>query len=103
MKQIKLPKQVSEILAKFAIVGKHHFFISIIVLLVAISYVVYVMNDTLSNTRDQAYYEQRLGESLKANFDKDTIQKIQNLQKSDEHSAIPPEIPAGTRTNPFAE
>lgn len=103
MKQLKLPAQLTQILNRFTALAKHHYFISVVVLLASLSFAVFVVNETLSKTEDEEYYQQKLSESLKATFDKDTIEKIQKLQKSTEHSAIPPELPAGARTNPFSE
>lgn len=101
--KLKLPASITTLLKKLSIVGKHHYFISIVLLLAGLSVAVFIVNQTLSSTTDQDYYQKRLSESLKSSFDKATIEKIQNLQKSDEHSAIPPDLPAGSRTNPFAE
>lgn len=103
MKQFKLPKAITNALAKLAIIGRHHYFISIVVLLVGLTVAVYVVNQTLSATTDQDYYQKRLSDSLKSSFDKTTISKIQDLQKSSEHSTLPPPTPTGARTNPFAE
>lgn len=101
--KIKLPKQITEVIDKLAVIGKHHYFISVVVLLIGLSYTVFVVNETLSATKDDAYYQQRITESLKATFDKTTIDKIQELQKSSDSGTQQPELPTGVRTNPFAE
>jgi hypothetical protein len=101
--KIKLPKQITEVIDKLAIIGKHHYFISVVLLLIGLTYAVYVVNETLSATKDDAYYQQRITESLKASFDKATIEKIQELQKSSDSGIAQPELPQGVRTNPFAE
>ncbi len=103
MKPIKLSPEVSRFLTKLKVVGKHHYFIFTILLLCGLTAAVYVVDTTLAADADQTYYDQKQAEALNANFDAATIEKIENLQKSDEHSAIAPTLPAGARTNPFAE
>jgi hypothetical protein len=103
MKPIKLPPQITNMLGKLRLVAKHHYFIFTILLLGGLTAAVYLVNITLGAPTDQTYYSQKLSESLNSKFDEATIKKIENLQKSDEHSAIPPDLPAGARTNPFAE
>ncbi len=101
--KIKLPKQITDVLDKLTIITRHHYFISVVLLLIGLAYAVYVVNETLSATKDDVYYQQRITESLKATFDKSTIVKIQELQRSSDGSAVQPELPQGVRTNPFAE
>lgn len=103
MKPIKLPPQLASIAAKLKAIARHHYFIFTVLLLVGLTSAVYLVNITLGAPADQAYYDQKLSESLNAKFDEATIKKIENLQKSNEHSAIPPQLPPGARTNPFAE
>lgn len=103
MKPIKLPAQIEDLLHKLKSVGRHHYFIFTVLLLGGLTVAVYLVDGTLTGQTDQEYYDQKLRESLNASFDKNTIDKIENLQKSDEHSAAPPELPPGARTNPFAE
>lgn len=94
--------QLTPIVNKVKVVGRHHYFIFVVVLLCGLAVAVYVVNQTLASRTDQAYLDQKQLESLKASFDDATIEKIENLQKSNESSTAPP--PSGSaRTNPFAE
>jgi len=103
MKLIKIPTQLSGIVIKLKTLGRHHYFIFTLLLLGGLTAAVYLVNLTLVASTDQTYYDQKLSESLSAKFDQNTIEKIENLQKSNEHSAIPPTLAPGARTNPFAE
>jgi hypothetical protein len=103
MKAIKLPLKLTDFLAKFKAVSKHHYFIFTVLLLCGLTIVVYVVDTTLRSSVDNTYRDQRLSESLKATFDQAIIEKIENLQKSDEASTAPSTIQPGARKNPFAE
>lgn len=103
MKPIKLPIKLTGLVKRLKTVGKHHYFIFTVLLLSGLATAVYLVDATLRAPHDQAYYDQKLRESLKSTFDKATIEKIENLQKSDEDGVAPPQLPAGARTNPFAE
>lgn len=102
MKQIKLPKQLVALGARGKKLLKHHYFIFTLLLLCGLVWAVYVVNETLSAPTDESYRVQKISESIDANFDKATIEKIEALQKSNEQSAGLP-APTGARTNPFAE
>ena len=101
--KLKIPPQVLKVLAHLKAFGKHHYFIFSVLLLCGLTAAVYLVDLTLSAPIDQAYHDQKLSQSLSSSFDQSTIKKIENLQKSNEHSAVAPDIPAGARTNPFAE
>lgn len=103
MKPIKLPPQLIKIIARVKGLGKHHYFIFSVLLLCGLTAAVYLVDITLSAPIDQVYHDQQLSQSLSSSFDQTTIKKIENLQKSDEHSATPPALQPGARTNPFAE
>lgn len=74
----------------------------IIILLVAglLLYSVLLVSSTLSLATDEAYREEQLGKRINSSFDKETIDKIDNLTISSESSSIA--LPAGRR-NPFTD
>lgn len=103
MKPIKLPTQLTDIADRLKAVGKHHYFVFTVLLLCSLAAVVYLVDSALRSSTDSSYRDKRLSEILKSDFDKETIQKIENLQKSDEASTAPTTPAPGARTNPFAE
>lgn len=102
---MKLPftNQFQAVTNQFKKLGRHHYFIFIVLLLSGLVVAVYVVNQTLTAPSDKAYREQKIKESLSASFDRATIEKIENLQKSSETGTTPPPAQPGVRTNPFAE
>lgn len=103
MKHIKIPKQLLALIDTSKKVLRHHYFIFTVLLLLGLAWVVYIVNQTLSAPSDEEYRLEKLNQTIKGNFDKATIDKIEALQKSSEQSTAPTPGPAGTRTNPFAE
>jgi hypothetical protein len=103
MKAIKISTQIADLVAKLKRAGKHHYFIFTVLLVCGLAMVVYLVDTVLRSSADNAYRDQRMSETLKAAFDQETMQKIENLQKSSEASTAPPSTAAGSRTNPFAE
>lgn len=81
---------------------RNHYFVVIILLLISISGAVYIVGQTLQLPADDQYRDQKASISITAKFDQATIDKIKQLQRSNEQPAsFAP--PAGTRSNPFAE
>lgn len=103
MKSLKIPKQLLGLVSVGKKVLRHHYFIFTVLLLAGLAWAVYAVNQTLSAPSDEEYRLEKLNQTIKGNFDKATIEKIEALQKSSEQSTAPAPGPAGSRTNPFAE
>lgn len=103
MKRPNLAKQLASLKRLSQKLLRHHYFILIVLLLGGLVWAVFVVNRTLTAPTDEAYRLEKLNTTLKANFDKATIEKIESLQKSSEQSQAPSPSQAGARSNPFAE
>ncbi|HEU5187587.1 MAG TPA: hypothetical protein VFT87_03725 [Candidatus Saccharimonadales bacterium] len=103
MKKLDFTKQLAGLRNVGRKLLQHHYFIFTILLLGSLAWAVFAVNQTLNAPSDEAYRLEKLSKSLKANFDKATIEKIESLQKSSEQSQAPPPGQAGARSNPFAE
>lgn len=79
----------------------HNRMIYFVLFFLAISGAVLGLNLALGQPTDQTYYDTKLSETQSPRFDKDTIDKIQNLNAKQQTITNPP--PAGQRTNPFGE
>ena len=85
-------------------VAKHHYFIVTIILFSGVGVGVYWVNETLNMPADDAYRAQQQQSTIGSKFNqstKDTITKIETLQKSTD-STPTSALPSG-RINPFAE
>src|SRR5262245_49885705 len=105
MKNFKLPPYITELLAKAKVVGKHHYFITVVVLFSGLALRVYMVNDTLNLPTDQDYHDKALHSTIGNKFNattKATIEKIKELQKTSDPSDSQTPLPGG-RINPFAE
>ncbi len=105
MKNIKLPPYITSLLAKAKIAGKHHYFITVVVLFGGLALGVYMVNDTLNQAADENYRTESLGKTIGHKFNastKATIDKIKELQKTSDPSNTQTPLPGG-RINPFAE
>lgn len=105
MKNFKLPPYVTALLAKAKIVGKHHYFISIVLLFSGLGLGIYMVNETLHLPTDQDYRDKALHSTIGSKFNattKATIDKIKELQKTSDPNVSQTPLPGG-RINPFAE
>lgn len=76
----------------------HSTFLLSIISLGFIAYSVIMISSIIQQTDDQQYRDKQSTNRIKSTFDKDTIQKIDNLRNSSDSSSI--DLPAGRR-NPF--
>ena len=105
MKNFKLPPYVTALLAKAKVLGKHHYFITVVVLFSGLAVGVYMVNETLNIPTDQDYRDKALHSTIGTKFNnttKATIEKIKELQKTSDPSDSQTALPGG-RINPFAE
>ena len=105
MKNIKLPAFVNTLLAKAKIVGKHHYFITVVVLFSSLAVGIFMVNETLNLPTDENYRTQQLHSTIGTKFNattKATIDKIKELQRTSDPSDSQTPLPSG-RINPFAE
>ncbi len=103
--KIKLPRIVRVYLAKLKPIAKHHYFILTVILFGGLSWVVFIVNDTLNHPSDVEYRDKQLHATIGSKFNqgtKDTIEKIKSLQKSSDPNTTQSPLPSG-RVNPFAE
>lgn len=105
MPKIAIPAQVNTYLRKLKPLAKHHYFIVSIALFSGVAVVIYLVNQTLNVTSDEAYRTQQMQSTIGSKFNKqtkDTIEKIKTLQKSTDAASPDAPFPSG-RINPFAE
>jgi hypothetical protein len=105
MPKIAIPPQVNAYLRKLKPLAKHHYFIVSIALFSGVAVVIYLVNQTLNVTSDEAYRTQQMQSTIGSKFNKqtkDTIEKVKALQKSTDAASPDAPFPPG-RINPFAE
>src|SRR5688500_17174479 len=82
--------------------SKHHYFAYSIALLCGLAVAVFMINETLTVPTDEAYRAEKLSTGVNANFNQQTIKKIEELKRSSE-AGDNLSLPTGVRTNPFSE
>lgn len=78
----------------------HHAIMSFVLIIGILIYTIYTVNNLITQDSDQVYRSEKEAEITQANFDDDTIDKIDELRNSS--NAGPPSLPGG-RINPFVE
>jgi len=79
---------------------RYHYLIFITFTVVGVFIAIYSITNILNLPEDTAYREEQQKNNINDNFDKATIEKINNLRFSNEATTIT--LPPG-RTNPFVE
>lgn len=79
-------------------IRKHSSFILSIIALSLIAYSAIMVTMIIQRSDDPQYRDEQSVDRISSSFDKQTIQKVDNLRNSAENSSI--ELPAGRR-NPF--
>lgn len=105
MAKIAIPPKITTYLRKLKPIAKHHYFIVSIALFSGVAVVIYLVNQTLNVTSDEAYRTEKMQSTIGSKFNKqakDTIEQIKNLQKSTDAASPDAPFPPG-RINPFAE
>ena len=100
-----LPALLKPVLSSLKKVGKHHYFIVMVVVFGGLAAAVYMVNETLHTNSDASYRDEQLQATIGSKFTKnakDTIERIKSLQKTSVPNAEQTPLPAG-RINPFAE
>lgn len=103
MKQLPIPPQIKQVVNRLAPLAKHHYFIFLLVLLGGLLAASFTVSQTLILPSDSEYQSQKELELLRAQFDAETIKKIEALQRPGEGGSVPATSAPGARTNPFAE
>lgn len=100
---IAIPPQIKQLAASLAPIARHHYFIFLLALLIGLLWASFTVSQILTMPPDSAYQSQKEVELSRAQFDQDTIKRIEALQRSNEGGSVPPTASPGARTNPFAE
>jgi hypothetical protein len=103
--KITLPPKAGAYLRKLKPLARHHYFIVTIALFSGVAVVIFLVNQTLNVTSDDAYRAEKLRSTIGSKFNKqtkDTIERIKALQKSTDTANPDAPFPPG-RINPFAE
>ena len=79
-------------------IRKHSSFIMAMISLGLIIYTGLAVTTIIQRSDDQSYRDEQAKDRISSSFDKQTIQKVDNLRDSNDNSSI--ELPAGRR-NPF--
>jgi hypothetical protein len=99
--KLSLPsmQSASKLLSKLLYpVRTHSNFLMMLVALGLLAYSVIMISTIIQQRDDQDYRDKQSANRIKSSFDKDTIQKVDNLKNSSDSSSI--DLPAGRR-NPF--
>lgn len=75
--------------------------IYVVIVLTALVYSIFSVNQILSTPSDEAYRMKKESESFSTKFDEATIKKIDSLKGRQEVGNT--DLPTGIRINPFAE
>lgn len=81
-------------------IQRYHVTIIIVIVLASIITAVAQVNTILSRQPDDVYRQSTQQKTLQTNFDKDTIEAINNLRQREDTSSLT--LPSG-RVNPFTE
>lgn len=81
-------------------ITSHHVIITFVLVIGALIYAVFTVNNALTMPADQAYITQQETEGVKTRFDEQTIKQIDSLRRSDDGTALT--LPGG-RINPFTQ
>lgn len=103
MKKFPIPPQLKQLAARLVPLARHHYFIFLLVLLGGLLLASFTVSQTLILASDSEYQSQKELELLRAQFDAETIKKIEALQRPGEGGSVPTTSTPGARTNPFAE
>lgn len=101
MKQeINFTNIIQSIVGAARAVLRFHYLIFITFMVIGVFFAFYSITNILNLPEDTTYKEELQKNNINDTFDESTINKIDQLQFSDD--ASPPPLPSG-RTNPFAE
>jgi len=99
----KIKSQTQSLAAALKPLARHSTFIIIVILLGFLTYSVYSVSSILGRSSDNNYRSQQESSSAKTSFDKATIDRIKNLQTSNQSNTDITFSVTRERQNPFTE